>query len=329
MPVPLYDVEALVREVFEENGAGPDAAASVSRALVQAEAAGQYGHGLRRVVPYVGQLRSGKVDGRAIPSVSRPRPAVVEIDAAYGFAYPAIDLAVSTLPDIARSHGIAIATIGRSHHAGVAGLAVERLADAGLMAIMVANAPASMAPWGGRKRIFGTNPIAFAAPVAGEDPLVIDLALSTVAAGKIVAAQQRGESIPEAWAFDGEGNPTTDPAAALKGVLSPSGGAKGAALALMVEVLAAGLTGGNFSYEATSFFDAEGSPPAVGQVIIAIDPGAGNVADRVAELAREMTSEEGVRLPGRRGQTSRRLARENGLSIDQALIKDIKALRVA
>ncbi|MET3584641.1 LDH2 family malate/lactate/ureidoglycolate dehydrogenase [Pseudorhizobium tarimense] len=131
MPMPLSDVETLVREIFEENGTGSIAAASVSRALVQAEAAGQYGHGLRRVVPYVGQLRSGKVDGRAIPSASHRRPAVVEIDAAFGFAYPAIDLAVSTLPEVARTQGIAIATIGRSHHAGVAGLAVERLAERG------------------------------------------------------------------------------------------------------------------------------------------------------------------------------------------------------
>ncbi|MET3584642.1 LDH2 family malate/lactate/ureidoglycolate dehydrogenase [Pseudorhizobium tarimense] len=158
---------------------------------------------------------------------------------------------------------------------------------------------------------------------------MIDLALSTVAAGKIVAAQQRGERIPEGWAFDLEGNPTTDPAAALKGVLSPSGGAKGAALALMVEVMAAGLTGANFSYEASSFFEAEGAPPAVGQVIIAIDPGAGNAADRVAELAREMTSEEGVRLPGRRGQTSRRRALEDGLSVDNELMKEIEALKRA
>ncbi len=327
MPIPLADLETLLQEVFEANHTSTIAAASVAHALVQAEAVGQYGHGLRRVVPYVGQLRTGKVDGQALPSVSRPRPAVVAIDAAHGFAYPAIDLAVATLPEAARACGVAIARIGRSHHAGVAGLAVERLAEKGLMAIMVANAPASMAAWGGRKRIFGTNPIAFAAPIADGDPLVVDLALTTVAAGKIVAAQQRGERIPDGWAFDAEGHPTNDPKAALKGHLSPSGGAKGAALALMVEVLAAGLTGANFSYEASSFFEAEGAPPSVGQVIIAIDPGSGHAAARIAELAAEMTSEEGVRLPGRRGQNSRRDALRDGLEVDARVLTAIRELR--
>lgn len=327
MPIALADVTTLLREVFEANGTLSPSAASVAQALVQAEAAGQYGHGLRRVVPYVSQLRTGKVDGQALPILSRPRPGVIAIDAAHGFAYPAIDLAVQALPAAARAQGIAVARIGRSHHAGVAGLAVERLAEEGLMAIMVANAPASMAAWGGRKRIFGTNPIAFAAPVAGADPLVIDLALSTVAAGKVVAAQQRGERIPEGWAFDPDGNPTTDPELALKGVLSPSGGAKGAALAMMVEVLAAGLTGANFSYEASSFFDADGAPPSVGQVIIAIDPGPGNAAARFAELAGEMTSEEGVRLPGRRGQNCRREALRVGLEVNPSLLATIEELR--
>lgn len=327
MLIPLADLELLLQEVFKANHTSPVAAASVAHALVQAEAAGQYGHGLRRVVPYVNQLQSGKVDGQALPILSRPRPAAITIDAAHGFAYPAIDLAVQALPATARAQGIAVALIGRSHHAGVAGLAVERLAEERLMAIMVANAPASMAAWGGRKRIFGTNPIAFAAPVADGDPLVVDLALTTVAAGKIVAAQQRGERIPEGWAFDADGNPTTDPEAALKGHLSPSGGAKGAALALMVEVLAAGLTGANFSYEASSFFDADGAPPSVGQVIIAIDPGPGNAAARVAELADEMTSEEGVRLPGRRGQSCRRDALRSGLEVDQLLLASIEELR--
>lgn len=328
MLITLAAIETLLREVFEANCTSPVAAASVAHALAQAEAAGQYGHGLRRVVPYVGQLRSGKVDGQVRPSLSRPRPAVLAIDAAHGFAYPAIDLAVVNLPQAARACGIAIALISRSHHAGVAGLAVERLAEQGLMAIMVANAPASMAAWGGRRRIFGTNPIAFAAPVAGGDPLVVDLALTTVAAGKIVAAQQRGEQIPEGWAFDADGHPTTDPEAALKGHLSPSGGAKGAALALMVEVLAAGLTGANFSYEASSFFDAEGAPPSVGQVIIAIDPGSDNAAARIAELAAEMTREERVRLPGRRGQNSRQDALRNGLEVDEHLMAAIKELRL-
>ncbi|MGK6314455.1 Ldh family oxidoreductase [Neorhizobium sp. DT-125] len=328
MHMTLQEAETLVQGVFEANGVLPKTARSVAHALVHAEAAGQYGHGLRRIPAYIGQARNGKVDGKARPTTLRPRPAVLTVDAALGYAYPAFDLAVEKLPDIAREQGIALGLVHRSHHAGVMALTVERFAEQGLVALMFANAPASMAAWGGRKRLFGTNPIAFATPVAGEDPIVIDLALSTVAAGKIMAARQKGESIPEGWAFDAEGRPTTDPNEALKGVMAPSGGAKGAALALMVEILAAGLTGGNFSYEASSFMEEKGAPPAVGQTLIVIDPtaGAASAVERIAEFAREMASEEGVRLPGRRGQNARSAAIEKGLDIDDEVIAAIKAL---
>lgn len=227
MHITLHDAEMLVQSIFEANGVIPETARSVAHALVHAEAAGQYGHGLRRVPAYLGQARTGKVDGKAKAAASRRRPAVLLVDAALGYAYPAFDIAVAELPAIAREQGIALGAVHRSHHAGVMALTVERFAEQGLVALMFANAPASMAAWGGRKRLFGTNPIAFATPVAGEDPLVIDLALSTVAAGKIMAARQRGESIPEGWAFDADGKPTTDPHAAHKGLMAPSGGAKG------------------------------------------------------------------------------------------------------
>jgi len=328
MHITLEDAETLVKGVFEANGVLAETARSVAHALVQAEAAGQYGHGLRRIPAYIGQARNGKVDGKARAIASRPKPAVLMIDAALGYAYPAFDLTVEKLPAIAREQGIALGLIHRSHHAGVMALTVERFAEQGLAALMFANAPASMAAWGGKKRLFGTNPLAFAAPVSGDDPLVIDLALSTVAAGKIMAARQKGEKIPEGWAFDAEGRPTTDPNEALKGVMAPSGGAKGAALALMVEILSAGLTGGNFSHEANSFMEEKGTPPSVGQTLIVIDPAAGaaSTATRIAELAREMASEDGVRLPGRRGQNARRAAIEKGLDIDDEVIAAIRAL---
>lgn len=329
MHISLEDAETLVSDVFESNNVIAETARSVARALVHSEAAGQYGHGLRRIPAYIGQARSGKVNAAARPTCDRPRPAVLTVDADHGFAYPAFDLAIAELPAIAHEQGIALCLVGRSHHAGVMALTVERLADAGLAALMFANAPASMAAWGGRRRIFGTNPIAFAVPVEDDEPLVIDLALSTVAAGKIMAARQKGEPIPADWAFDAEGRPTTDPNAAAKGLMAPSGGAKGAALALMVEILSAGLTGGNFSHQAGSFMEEEGAPPCVGQTLIAIDPAAGtqSAAGRIAALAQEIASEDGVRLPGRRGQNTRRQAIENGLDIEDALIETIRALR--
>ncbi|MCZ3376031.1 Ldh family oxidoreductase [Rhizobium sp. AG207R] len=325
----LAEAETLVMEALQRNRVSAENARSVAVALVAAEAAGQSGHGLRRVPAYAGQAKVGKVDGFVTPQLSRPFPAVLRIDAGNGYAYPALDLAVAELPAVAREQGIALAAISRSHHAGVMGLTVERFADQGLVALMVANAPASMAPWGGKTPVFGTNPIAFAAPLPGEEPVVIDLALSKVARGKVMAARQQGAPIPADWAFDREGRPTTDAEEALAGTMIPAGDAKGAALALMVEILAAGLTGANYAFEASSLFDDKGAPPALGQTIIAINPAATSAADtaqRLALLAGEITRDPNVRLPGRRGQSSRRLALTEGITVEDEVIAAIERL---
>ena len=328
MKLTMAEAEGLVLKALAASGVSADAARPVARALVAAEAAGQGGHGLRRVPAYAAQARAGKVDGTAVAVATLTRPAVLRIDAANGFAYPALDLAIERLPHIARSQGVALAAIHRSHHAGVMGLTVERLAEEGLAALMFANAPASMAPWGGRKPLYGTNPIAFAVPVPGDDPIVIDLALSKVARGKIMAASQKNSPIPEGWAFDVDGNPTTDAHAAMAGTMAPLGDAKGAALALMVEILSAGLTGANYAWESSSLFDDKGGPVGLGQTIIAIDPSAtgDGVGARLTDIASELSAQDGVRIPGRRGQNARRQAEETGLDIEDDVIKAIEVL---
>jgi len=304
-------------------------AAAVARALVAAELAGQTGHGLRRVAAYSAQAASGKVDGFAQPLVKMTRPGAVGVDAAHGFAYPALEAAFAPLSQAARLQGIAIAGIRRSHHCGVAGVIAEAYAAEGLIALMFANSPAAMAPWGGKRALFGTDPIAFAAPVTGGAPVVVDISLSKVARGKIMAADQKGEAIPEGWAFDADGNPTTDAKAALNGTMAALGDAKGAALALMVELLAAGLTGANYAYEATSFFDAEGDPPGVGQTIIAIDPeafGTKDVLDRFAAMAQAVAGTEGARVPGARRLMLRRELTEKGIPVEETLQRQIEAI---
>lgn len=321
--------QSLVVGALMRSGVDLANAASVARALVSAEAAGQGGHGLRRVPAYSAQAKAGKVDGRVAPRAVRPRPSVLAIDAMNGFAYPALDLAVADLPEIAKAQGIAIASIYRSHHAGVMGLTVERFAEQGLAAMMFANAPASIAPWGGRKALYGTNPIAFSVPIAGGDPITVDLAISKVARGKIMAARQKGEAIPDDWAFDLDGNPTTDAEVAMTGMMAPLGGAKGAALAMMVEILSAGITGANYAFEASSLFDDKGPPVALGQTIIAIDPtatGGAGVFDRLALLADEIGRQEGVRIPGRRGQGLARTAGAEGIEIEDDVIAAIDAI---
>ena len=170
------------------------------------------------------------------------------------------------------------------------------------MALLFANTPAAMAPWGGAQALLGTNPIAFACPLPGREPIVVDLSLSKVARGNILAAKQRGERIPEGWALDEAGQPTTDPDAALRGTMLPLGDAKGTALALMVELLAAGLTGATYAAEASSFLDAKGPPPGTGQLIVAFDPAAlgGAGCDRPLHGARRRHRGAGRRSPARR-----------------------------
>jgi (2R)-3-sulfolactate dehydrogenase (NADP+) len=305
----------------------PGNARAVARALVAAEADGLKGHGLARLPGYAAQARAGKVDGFAVPAATRLRPGAVLVDAANGFAFPALALAERLLPEMAKTCGIACAAIIRSHHCGAAGHPVERLAEAGLVALMFANTPAAIAPWGGAKALFGTNPIAFACPVAGGAPIVVDLSLSKVARGNILAAKQKGKAIPPGWALDAAGRPTTDPAAALAGTMLPLGDAKGTALALMVELLAAGLSGANYAAEASSFLDAEGPAPGTGQLIVALDADAfGAARDRFARLAAAVAAEPGARLPGSRRLAARAKARRDGLAVSEALLAEIEAL---
>lgn len=319
----------LVSGALERSRTSLQNAGLVAEALIAAELVGQGGHGLRRVAAYAAQAASGKVDGFASPSITHTRPAALAVDVANGFAYPALDQVFAPLAAAAREQGIAIAGLRRSHHCGVAGVVVERYAGAGLVALMFANTPGAMAPWGGSQPLFGTNPIAFAAPVSGAEPIVVDVSLSKVARGKIMAASQKGESIPADWAFDADGNPTSDPGAALAGTMAPLGDAKGTALALMVELLAAGLTGANYASEASSFFEASGSPPGVGQTLIVIDPGAFGSAtalQRFAAMATMVEDEPGARLSGRRRQALRRTLQAQGITTDADLVAQIEAI---
>jgi (2R)-3-sulfolactate dehydrogenase (NADP+) len=328
--IDVAELHSTIVKAMEASNTSGVVALSVARALVQAEVDGQKGHGLSRVPSYAGQARTGKVNGRATPHLHQTRPGSAMVDVKGGFAYPAFDLAIAHLPEMAAQTGIAAAGFVRSHHFGVVGQHVERLAEAGLVALAFGNTPNAIAPWGGTRSVYGTNPIGFAAPQRGKPPVVVDLALSQVARGKILTAVQKGEPIPPDWAVDANGKPTTDPAEALKGTLLPIGGAKGAALALMVEVLAVSLTGANFGFEASSFFDAEGKPPGVGQFLIAIDPGAfgGREAflDRIAALAHVIEEEAGARLPGSRRLAAREKAARDGVTVDAKLLGEARAL---
>jgi (2R)-3-sulfolactate dehydrogenase (NADP+) len=319
------ELRALAAAALRAAGTAPAIADIVAGALVAAELDGIASHGLSRVPAYADQVRSGKVDGTAVPEVTCPATALVRVDARSGFAFPAIEAGLEAADNVVGATGIVAVAIGNSHHCGVAGHHVERLAAKELVGILFANTPAAIAPWGGRRPLYGTNPIAFGCPRKGKPPLVVDLSVSVAARGKVMAAAQKGEAIPPDWALDAEGRPTTDPKVALEGSMAPLGGAKGAALALMIEILAAALTGAHFGFEASSFFDADGAPPRVGQFLLVIDPSfAAGFGDRVETLCAAILADPGTRLPGdRRLATRARLSRD-GITVPDALLAELR-----
>ncbi len=330
--VSIEQAESLARRVLTRHATAESNAACVARALLAAEIDGQKGHGLSRLPSYAAQSASGKVDGHAVPTLETVAPAAMRIDARDGFAYPALALAIETLIDRVGVTGIAAAGVHRSHHFGQAGYHVEQLAAAGLIGLLFGNSPKAIAPWRGTAGVFGTNPIAFAAPRRSAPPLLVDLSLSKVARGKVMVAAKQGEQIPEGWALDSSGKATTDADAALQGTMLPMGDAKGAALVLMVEILAAALTGARFGFEASSFFTADGEPPAVGQFLIAIDPevfSGAAFSDRLEALIGAILAQDGTRLPGARRLALRAAAARDGLVVPAALYEELTALSVA
>ena len=320
--VSIAEAEQLVKEAFLRNGVKEAVAVSVSTALVAAEAEGQLGHGFSRVKDYVAQVKSKKINVDAKIKIEHPKPTSISIDADYGFAYPAIDQAISEGALISKEYGSAVVSIFNSHHCGALSIQVEKMANRGLIGLMMANTPKAIAPWGGKEPFFGTNPIAFAVPRKEKDPLVIDLSLSKVARGKIMHAKKINTKIPEGWALDNSGKPTMDPDQALKGSMLPIGEAKGSALALMVEILAATFSGGRPSNEASSFLDPDGDPPGVGQFLMFIDPGKdkGSFFNRLEKLLVNIEEIDEVRLPGDRRKNDIQKSKDLGLLVPSNFI---------
>ncbi|MDW4499370.1 Ldh family oxidoreductase [Sulfitobacter sp. D35] len=325
MRLTLDQVEGASHAALTSCGASDDQAVSVAASIRDAEAEGTRGIGLGYLPYYCGHLKVGKIVGDALPVLSTPMPGLVGVDAAGGFAHAAYDAGEKVLIEAARRQGIALMGIENAYACGVLGYFTGRLAQHGLIGLMTANASSTMAPWGGREPFFGTNPWSFAAPRAGA-PLIIDSSSSATAFVNIANAAAAGEQIPDTWALDPEGRPTTDPTEGMAGSIAPAGGHKGAALALMVEVLSAGLTRSNWSHEASSLGDDAGGPPRLGQTLIAIRPdglGRPDFAERLDGMLAEMTREAGTRVPGDRRHDNRAAAERDGVTVDAALIETL------
>ncbi len=320
----------LARTALEKAGAHSKMAEAAAEHVVAAEEQGLATHGLSRIPFYCGMLRNGRADGAAQPSMAADHAGVCLIDNKDGLPYVSVRWAIDEVIQRARRNGIAFAGIRNSAHVGVLGIHLERVAEAGLVGFAFTNSPAAIPAWGGKKGLFGTNPIAAVFPRKDRGPLVIDLALTTVVRGKIMMAMKRGEKIPEGWALDRHGRPTTDPKEAIEhGSLFPIGGAKGAMLALMFELICTSLTGAAIGTEADSFFSEKGNKPRIGQAFIAIDPGAlagrEKYFERVEAVVSAMQVDPEVRLPGARRFASQKAAK-GGIEVPDELLVQIEKL---
>ncbi|MGH1493124.1 MAG: Ldh family oxidoreductase [Acidimicrobiales bacterium] len=300
--VATQDVERVTEAALVAHGARAEVAASVARAVRVAEENGNRICGLYYVESYCQQLLSGRVDGVVQPEVQCDHPGAVRVDGKLGFAQPAFDAGFETAVHAARTNGVCGYSVEHTHTCTAVGYFTEQFARAGLLAIGATNATARVAPPGGSVAVLGTNPVAMAVPDgSGGVAFQFDFSTSAVALGKITMAAAAGEDIPADWAVDAAGNPTTDPNEALAGSLASAGGYKGFGLGLMVELLAAGLTGGRRSIDVPPLKAPEGPVHDLGQFYLVVDPAAfsGERFHQVVEgLAASVDEQPGTRLPG-------------------------------
>jgi (2R)-3-sulfolactate dehydrogenase (NADP+) len=296
----LDEATGLAARAARAAGLSEEAALSLARATVSADAHGKSAIGFGHLLDYLKAAREGRIDGAAEPIISSPAQALILCDAGGGIAQAGFDRVFDDLTRRARTFGIALFAEKGSYTTGELGYYPRRLAEAGLVALAATSGPALMTVAGARKPVYCTNPLAFAAPVAEGPPLLIDQASSATAFVELRRYAERGEALPPGWAVDADGQPTTDANAALRGALLAFGGARGANIALMVEVMAAGLTGANWALDAPSFTAGSRSPGA-GLTVVAIAPAllAPDFPSRL-KLELDRLARSGVHIPGRR-----------------------------
>lgn len=320
-------IEDLAYRALRAAGTSEANARPLAVATAQTEADGVSSHGLAYIPIYCEHVECGKVNGSATPTLEQPARSVITVDAATGFAHPAIDLGSQSLIPLARDNGLAALAISNSYNCGVLGCHTARLAREGLLGIGFTNAPASIAPIGGSKPVVGTNPFSIAAPDGnGGVAILIDQSASVIAKSEIMKCAREGKSIPPGWALGPDGEPTTNPETALQGSMAPSGGYKGVGIALLTEIMAAAMTGATLGIHASPFAGTKGGPPKTGQFFMAINPDAtsnGHFADRITALISTFRDQADVRMPGDGRAAARKRAASDGIPVNPATIEKI------
>jgi delta1-piperideine-2-carboxylate reductase len=324
------DLRRLLTQVFLRRGVSESNASILGENCAACERDGSLSHGIFRIPGYVASLESGWVDGRAGPFLEEAGPAFLRVDAANGFAQPALAVAMPHIEDMTRQCGAAVVAIRNSHHFSALWPDLEPLADSGFVSLAMVAGQACVAPAGGRLPVFGTNPLAFATPVADAPPLIFDFATSAMSNGDLRLAAQAGARVPTGTGVDSRGEPTEEPRKILRGgALLPFGGHKGAAVSLMVEILASALTGGLFSSEVDFSGHPGAETPKTGQTIFVIDPIRGQnrvFASRVLGLIERIRATGAVRLPSDRRYQTRVQSITRGIPVSLARYEQLASL---
>ena len=330
--MPLSEIKELSLSILTHAGFGAAHAAAITETLYTCQLDDCQSHGLFRLFMCCQTMRSEAIDGEVQPVVQPSDTAVVRADARGGMSLLAFEQAAPLLIEKTRQHGIAALAINNCYHFSALWPEVEQLSAAGLAGLAMVPSHAWVAPAGGTRGSLGTNPLAFSWPRAGKDPFTFDFATSGFARGEIELYKRAGKPLPEGVAIDKNGQPTTDPQAALDGAMLTFGGYKGSALSIMIELLAGPLIDDLTSLESMEAAQGEGGAPYHGEIILAFDPAhfsGGRVPENDARAERLFADieDQGARLPSQRRFAARRRNLERGyVEIPVALYQDLRAL---
>ena len=331
--IPYPELEALLRAIFLRHGCSTHVADLLASNMAGAERDGAHSHGVFRIKGNLGSLDSGWLDGKAVPVLEDVAPGMLRADGRNGFSLPVLAMAAEPLMAKARANGIAVLSVRKAHHFSAVWPDIEPFARAGFLALAMVNSMASVVPHGGHRKLYGTNPLGFAVPRAGRDPLVFDQASSAMANGDVQIARREGRPLPAGTGIDRDGNPTTDPNAVLEGgALLPFGGHKGSSIAMMMEIMGAALAGSDYSFEIDWSKHPGAATPHGGQTYIVIDPDRGAVnsfADRIEVLIEAIHEAGQTRLPSDRRYANRRESMANGIGLEEDVLAEIRRLASA
>ena len=324
----LDDIYNLAKKTLLANGCDEETSNILSDLIKKAERDGSLSHGLFRLPAYISGLKSGKINGKSRPVVSKITPSVIKVDGKNCLEPMVLEKGIPELIKAAKENGIAVLAITNSHHMAAMWPETEAIAEQGLVAFACTSYKPAVAPAGSIKPLFGTNPISFAWPRKNKPPVVYDMATASMAMGEVQVAKREGHKVPLGTGLTKEGKDTTDPAEiADGGVLLPFGGYKGSGIAMMVELLAGALVGDNFSYETAEKDNNDGGPPSGGEVILAISPdklSQNNWDEHSSKFFEKMKAMGDVRLPGERRHKNR--LDKGPRHINEDLVNKIKSL---